>query len=152
MKKLLFLFLPLVTGGIAAFLTCQGMTSYQMLEKPAFSPPGILFPIVWTILYLLMGIASYLVITSDASAFDRWNAVTVYLIQLFVNFLWPVLFFNFGLYLFSFLWLVFLWILIVITLRRFYPISRSAAWLLVPYLLWVTFAGYLNLSVYLLNR
>ena len=110
-----------------------------------------LFPVVWTILYILMGVASYLVVTSDSPKEEQSKAISVYLYQLVVNFLWSTFFFQFGWHLFSFLWLVLLWVLILITLVRFYRIAKPAGYLLIPYLLWVTFAGYLNFAIWLLN-
>ncbi len=145
------LLIPIAIGGISALLTMNAMQNFSSLNQPPLSPPGWLFPVVWTLLYLLMGLASYLVAVSG----ERKNAVsaalTVYALQLVVNFLWSPIFFNWQAYLTAFLWLILLWVLIFITLRRFASISPLAGWLLVPYLLWVTFAGYLNLGVYLLN-
>lgn len=143
--------IPLLVGFFSALLTRQSMATFATLNKPPLSPPGILFPIVWTILYTLMGIGSYLVLTSDGSEKDMQQAFVVYGIQLAVNFLWSTFFFNFGWYLFSLLWLVLLWVLIFIMLKRFYEVSKVAAYINIPYLLWVTFAGYLNLGIYLLN-
>ena len=139
---------PLALGGLAGLLTRSGMETFQWIRKPALSPPGWLFPVVWTILYLLMGIASYLVLTSGK---PNRPALAVYGIQLIFNFLWPIIFFNLEAYLFSFICLVILWLLIITTMILFFRISKSAGYLLVPYLLWVTFAGYLNFSIYLLN-
>ena len=143
--------IPLAVGGLAGLLTSNSMETFAMLNKPALSPPGFLFPIVWTILHVLMGIASYLVVTSNATPKQILSALTYYGIQLAINFFWSIFFFNFEWYLFSFLWLLFLWVMIVNTIISFYEISELSAYLLVPYLLWVTFAGYLNLSIYLLN-
>ena len=143
--------IPLAVGGLAGLLTSNSMETFAMLNKPALSPPGFLFPIVWTILYVLMGIASYLVVTSNATPKQILSALTYYGIQLAINFFWSIFFFNFEWYLFSFLWLLFLWVMIVNTIISFYEISKLSAYLLVPYLLWVTFSGYLNLSIYLLN-
>lgn len=144
--------IPLIIGGISAFLTRGSMEVFEQLNQPPLSPPGWLFPIVWTILYLLMGIASYLVIESEVDPDKIAGAMTVYIWQLVVNFLWPTFFFNFGWYLFSFFWLVFLWVLVLITTLRFYGISKTAGFLMLPYLLWTTFACYLNLGVWYLNR
>ncbi len=144
--------IPLAVGGLAALLTRESMSLYEEVAKPALSPPGWLFPIVWTLLYLLMGIASYLVFTSEAEEESRRQALIVYGLQLAANFLWPQLFFGAGNFLFAFLWLILLWLLIAVTIALFFRLSEAAGWLLVPYLLWVTFAGYLNLSVFLLNR
>ena len=143
---------PLLVGGLSAFLTGGSMADFSALEKPPLSPPGFLFPIVWTVLYVLMGVASYLVLTSGADRDDIDHAITAYGLQLVLNFFWSIIFFRLEWYLAAFLWLVLLWLAILYTLLQFRKISRPAAWLLLPYLLWVTFAGYLNLSIYLLNR
>ena len=128
------------------------METFDTINKPALSPPGWLFPIIWTLLYTLMGIASYLVLTADQTpeaAKDRF--LTVYGLQLAFNFGWSLIFFNLGTYLFAFLWLVVLWLLILYTTILFYRSSKTAGNLMIPYLLWVTFAGYLNLAIYFLN-
>lgn len=153
-KKLLIqcIFIPLAVGIVASILSGGGMAAFQELNKPPLSPPGWLFPVVWTILYVLMGIASYLVATSRANEEDRYRALAFYGLQLAVNFLWPIFFFRLEWYLFAFLWLVLLWLLIFQTWKLFREISRPAGLLLVPYLLWVTFAGYLNFFIFLLNR
>ena len=148
---LVCLAIPLAVGGLSAFLTKDVMTTYQSLNQPPLSPPGWLFPIVWTVLFILMGIASYLVLTSQKPTTEIKSALTYYGVQLAVNFVWPILFFTMGRYLLSFFWLILLWVLILYVLILFCRIRKSAGLLLVPYLLWVTFAGYLNLSVYLLN-
>lgn len=140
--------LPLAVGGLSAFLTRGSMETFQLLNKPVLSSPGWLFPVMWTFLYILMGVASYLVLTSGK---PNRSALTVYAIQLVFNFFWSVIFFNFDAYLFAFVWLVILWILILVTMILFFRISETAGYLLLPYLLWVTFAGYLNLYIYLLN-
>ena len=151
-KLIVSIAIPLAIGGIAAILSRGGMESFEQLNKPPLSPPGWLFPVVWTILYTLMGIASYLVLTSGSPQEEIDSALTAYGIQLAVNFVWPLLFINLHMYLASFLWLVHLWLLILLTIRLFREISPAAAKLMVPYLLWVTFAGYLNLLIYVLNR
>lgn len=152
-KKLLAvcMALPLLVGAISALLTRESMMLFASVSKPPLSPPGWLFPVVWTILYTLMGIASYLVLTSDAPKEEIGKAINVYLYQLLLNSLWSTWFFNFRWYFFAFVWLVSLWVMILVTLVRFYRISKPAGYLLIPYLLWVTFAGYLNLGIALLN-
>ena len=152
-KKLLFLCiaLPLLVGITAGLLTRDSMSAFSMLNKPPLAPPGILFPIVWTILYTLMGIASYLVLSSGKNQEDVTTALIVYLLQLAINFFWPIFFFNLEWYLFAFFWLILLWVLIRKTIQLFYPLSKTASYLMIPYLVWVTFAGYLNLGIYLLN-
>lgn len=140
--------IPLAVGSLASLLTRNNMAVFESINKPALSPPGWLFPVVWTILYVLMGIASYLVLISrklnDA-------ALAAYAVQLAVNFFWSIIFFNLKLYLFAFIWLVLLWLLILKTIILFHQISKPAGYLLLPYILWVTFAGYLNLLIFLLN-
>ena len=145
------LLIPLAVGGASAFLITDSMKRFAELNQPALSPPGWLFPIVWTVLYVLMGIASYLVYTSGDDRGAVRTALTVYGVQLAMNFVWPLLFFNMGAYLFAFVWLVVLWVLILITLVLFYRIRRGAGWLMLPYLLWTAFAGYLNLFIFILN-
>ena len=143
--------IPLAIGSLSGFLTSESMEMFSSINKPPLSPPAILFPIVWTILYILMGIASYLILTSGQEKNRIKNALTVYSLQLIFNFFWSIWFFNFGWYLFAFAWLIILWILIFNTIVSFYAISKPAAYLLLPYFLWVTFAGYLNFAIYLLN-
>lgn len=140
--------IPLAVGGLSALLTKNSMDTFAAINKPVLSPPGWLFPVVWTILYILMGIASYLVLISEK---PHTAAFTVYGIQLIFNFFWSIIFFDLELYMFAFIWLVILWFLILKTTCMFYQISKPAGYLMLPYLLWVTFAGYLNLSIYLLN-
>ena len=122
-----------------------------MLEQPPLSPPGWLFPVAWSLLYVLMGAASYLVLSSAAPLYERRRALKLYAVQLVVNVLWPPIFFGLGLYLAALLWLALLWVLALITALRFRRVSRPAACLLAPYIVWLTFAAYLNLGVWLLN-
>ncbi len=143
--------IPLAVGGLSALLSGGGMSAFSALEKPPLSPPGWLFPVVWTVLYLLMGYASYLVYRSGRPEQTVQSALTQYGLQLAVNFLWPILFFRLGWYTISFFWLIFLWGLIWVTLKAFSRISGKAGTLLIPYLVWVTFAGYLNLGIAVLN-
>ena len=147
---LICLAVPLAVGALSALLS-GGMELYQELVKPPLSPPGWLFPIVWTALYLLMGWASYRVYTSEAPREQVGRALVLYGVQLAVNFLWPIVYFRFGLLLTAFLVLVVLWVLVLLTMRAFARIDGKAGDLLIPYLLWVTFAGYLNLGFFLLN-
>ena len=152
LKPLLInLFIPLAVGGLSALFTMNSMENFERLNQPPLSPPGWLFPVVWTILYTLMGIAAYLVVTSNATQKDKRNALTIYGVQLFFNFLWSIIFFNREDFLFAFIWLVALWALIIANIILFYRISKPAGIMLIPYLLWVTFAGYLNFAIYLLN-
>lgn len=144
--------IPIVMGAVSGFLTRNAMQDFEALNQPPLSPPGWLFPIVWTILYVLMGISAYLIKVADASTEEIDDALTIYRYQLIVNFLWPVFFFNFGWYLFAFVWLILLWILVIFMIRSFYKISKPAAYLNIPYLIWLTFAAYLNFGVWWLNR
>lgn len=143
--------IPLVVGGIAGIISKDSMNVFEKLNKPPFSPPGWLFPVVWTILYTFMGIASYLIVTSGAPQESISIAIKLYGLQLFFNFFWTFLFFNLGFYFIAFIWLAALWLLILATMTAFASVSKPAAYLMLPYLLWVTFAGYLNLGIALLN-
>ncbi len=143
--------IPLLVGGLSALVTRSEMEKYATLNQPPLSPPGWLFPIVWTVLFVLMGIASYLVLRRDPDSLVVRNALKLYGIQLVFNFVWSVLFFNLGMFYLAFAWLVLLWVLILVTLLQFRRIAPAAGWLMLPYLLWVTFAGYLNLAVAMLN-
>ncbi len=148
-KKLIInLAIPLAVGGLSALSTMGSMENFEALNQPPLSPPGWLFPVVWTVLFILMGIASYLV---SVSGKQTDVAYKFYALQLVFNFLWSIIFFNFENYLFAFVWLIALLVLIVITAVRFYRINKWAGYLFIPYLLWVIFAGYLNLAIYVLN-
>ena len=141
--------IPLAVGGLSAWITKDGMKAFEAVAQPPLTPPMLVFPVVWSILFVLMGIASYLVVMKKD---EDTRALTLYAIQLLFNFFWSIWFFNLGWYLFAFLWLVALWVLILATLRAFAKISSAAGCLLLPYLIWVGFAGYLNLGVWWLNR
>lgn len=149
---LLALALPLAVGGFSAFLTRDGMRAFALLKQPPLSPPAWLFPVVWTLLYLMMGLASYLVWVSGVSDRRRERALTVYGLSLAANFLWPILFFTVQAWLAAFLLLLLLWALVGIAALLFGAITPRAGKLLLPYLAWLTFAAYLNLGVWLLNR
>lgn len=149
-KLLIALGIPLAVGGLAALLS-GGMTNYGAMNKPPLSPPGWVFPVAWTILYLLMGYASYRIWISDADQAQKRKALVLYGAQLLANFIWPLLFFAGEWFLAALIWLVLLWILIFLTIRAFSKIDERAGDLLIPYILWVTFAAYLNLGIFLLN-
>ena len=144
------LLIPLAVGALAALLTKDAMARFGELRKPPLSPPAWLFPVVWTILYLLMGLASYLVVMRENSP-ETATALRYYALQLVFIFFWSILFFNLEAYLLAFFWLLALLLLIVVTTVLFWRIRRSAGALLLPYLLWVSFAGYLNIGIYLLQ-
>ena len=142
--------LPLAVGGLSALLTRHGMELYEQLPKPALSPPGWLFPIVWSILYILMGYSAYRIGRTNAPGRD--DALFAYGAQLFVNFWWSIFFFAWELWFVSFFWLLLLLALTVLMVRRFGGIDQTAAKLNIPYIVWLVFAAYLNLSVALLNH
>ncbi len=139
-------------GLLSSFFTRNTMQEYQQLIRPSFSPPGWVFPVVWSILFLLMGIASYRVYEKGIERDDVKSALLFYGIQLVFNFFWPILFFGLGLQGFAFLWLIILWVLILITTVKFYNIDKIAGYLMIPYILWVSFAGALNYAIWQLNR
>lgn len=143
--------IPLLVGVISSVLTRQSMQNFTMLEKLPFAPPAWVFPVVWTILYVLMGISSYLILIATAEKEKKENALLLYWYQLAVNFLWPTFFFNFEWYLFSFFWIVLLWVLVFLMILRFYKIDKRAAYLNIPYLIWLLLAAYLNLGIWWLN-
>ncbi len=144
--------IPLFTGGLSALLTMKNMNIYKSIIRPALSPPAILFPIAWTILYTIMGVGSVLIYNKrNQYPKDSRQALIIYGFQLFINFIWSIVFFNLEAYLLSFILLVVLWVLVFTMVLKFLDISPLAAVLQIPYLLWLTFAGYLSLSIYLLN-
>ena len=142
--------IPLVVGGLAALITSDSMMVYDSLIMPKYAPPGFLFPVVWTVLYILMGVgaARILIYGKGEKASD---AFSVYVFQLIVNFAWSIIFFECMAFLGAFIWLCFLWILILVMIIRFAKVDKVAAIINIPYLLWVTFAGYLNFMVFMLN-
>ena len=146
----LAILLPLAVGGLSAILSMGGMRAYAQLVQPPLSPPGWLFPVVWTILYVLMGLSSACVYLSDNPA--KQDALKLYALQLFLNFGWSILFFGFSLFLAAFVWIVILEAVILVMIASFYAVCPKAAYLQIPYALWVAFAAYLNLAVFLLNR
>ena len=140
--------IPVIIGAIVGFII-SGSIDYNSLQKPFLAPPSIVFPIVWTILYILMGI-SYGILESKSQADS--SIKLIYYSQLFVNALWSILFFYLKWRFFAFLWLVFLIALILIMIKTFYNKNKVSGLIQIPYLLWTLFADYLNLSIYLLNR
>lgn len=145
--------IALLTGGLSALLTMGNMNLYSTIETPPLAPPAILFPIVWTILYTLMGISAAMIYNTESAPLpQRKSALYTYGLSLFFNFFWSIIFFNFRWFLFAFFWLLALLFLIVRTIMKYYKINPTAAVLQIPYLLWVTFAGYLNFAIWLLNK
>ncbi len=146
-----FSVLALAVGALAGLLTRGEMEVFAALNQPPLSPPGWLFPVVWTVLYLLMGISMGL-IWRQGSGFQRRRVLELWCVQLGMNFLWTLLFFNWQLRLTAFFWLLALLAVVAWMVAKMEPIDRTAAKLQIPYLVWLLFAGYLNFGVYLLNR
>ncbi len=144
--------IPLVVGGLSALFTMGNMDFYDTIQKPPLAPPGILFPIAWGILYVLMGISSAIVwLNREKDVISADRGIYVYATSLVFNFFWSIFFFNFKWFLLSFIWLIALLGLIIATIYFYKKISPLSAYLQIPYAVWVTFAGYLNLAIYLLN-
>ena len=150
--KMLILFIGFALAAcILASLLGGNMTSFKTLKKPFFTPPPIAFPIIWTILYILMGVSSYLVCCNKTDKKFKKRACFFYLIQLLVNSLWSLFFFRLSWFLFAFFWLLLLIILVIVMIIKFYKLKPLAAYLQIPYLLWLIIAGILNLAIVILN-
>lgn len=155
MRKYIFILVSILltftAAGIGSYFTVPNIQSwYQMLQKPFFSPPNWLFGPVWTVLYLMMGVAFSLILNKNQDK-NRSKAIKLFLIQLIFNVLWSFAFFGLHSPLLGFLVIVVLWAMILFTMRVFLRINKTAGWLFVPYLLWVSFAMILNLAVVILN-
>ncbi len=137
--------IALAAGGLSAFITRDSFSFYETIKQPPLSPPSIVFPVVWSILFTLMGVSAGRVKRKVGTI------PFVYRLQLAVNFLWSIIFFNMQAFGFAFIWLLLLWVLILIMIVEFYRIDKLAAYLQIPYLLWVTFAGYLTFMIWILN-
>lgn len=152
MSKLLIyiksILVPLLIGGLVGIVTSKYI-DYTSLLQPSWAPPSFLFPIVWTILYILMGI-SYGILKSNSLLDSKTS--NIYYLQLFVNALWSIFFFVFKWRLFSFVWILLLIVLVYLMIKNFYEKNKLSGLLQLPYLLWIIFASFLNLTVYLLNR
>jgi len=151
LKPLILCILIPLGFGVLGTILGGNFNSYELMNRPSFSPPPFIFPIVWTILYILMGISSYIVYTSDADEKDKSAAKSIYIIQLLLNTLWPLIFFRFNLYFLAFIWIIVLIISVIIMIYRFYKINPVAGYLQIPYLLWLIFASVLNYNIYLSN-
>lgn len=148
---ILSILLTLGVGLLSGFLVGNSSQVYMNLVKPPLSPPAAVFPVVWTILYILMGISAYLIYVADAPKKEKREALKLYKIQLAMNFLWSFIFFKFNLYFLAFIWLMLLFVVVIIMIKKFNEIDDTASALMVPYALWLAFAGYLNLMIILLN-
>lgn len=136
-------------GGLSALLTKQSMPIYSALNLPPLAPPSWVFPIVWTVLFVMMGTAAALIWRSNGEIFD--TSLILYAVQLGVNFFWTIIFFNLQAFFFAFIWLLLLTVLIIVVAVLFYRQYKAAGWLFLPYFAWVCFAGYLNFGVWVLN-
>ena len=140
--------LPVLVGVLVGIIT-SGSMDYNILQKPPLAPPGAVFPIVWTILYILMGISyGILKVNNQTDEEIDW----IYYIQLAINALWSIIFFNFKWRLFAFIWIILLAVAIISMIRKFFGKNKVAGLLQIPYILWVIFAIYLNFGFYILNR
>ena len=151
-KFLVSLLIPIAVGGLSAFITRNDMDIYKTINRPPLSPPSVVFPVAWSILYILLGISFYLVWNSDHKYYNKTSAYFFFICGLIFNFLWSPIFFSAKLYLFAFFILLLLLVSIIVMIIEFYKISKPAAYLQIPYLLWLLFAGYLNIGIYLLNK
>lgn len=150
-KFCLAILLPMLTGAVSAVCSQDGMQRYKTMPKPALAPPTIVFPLVWTALYFMMGTASYYVLITKTTGRRRTAAVSLYLIQLTMNFFWSIIFFSLGRYTAAFIWLIIMYIAIIACTVYFFLINPKSGWLMLPYNIWIAFAAYLNLSIILLN-
>ena len=149
---ILFPLSALAVGALSALLTGDSMNLYGEVATPPLSPPALLFPIVWTVLYIAMGIgAAGVFIEGRKAGMSTRGALTVYLLQLVFNFAWSLIFFRARAFLFALLWLLLLWVLILRMITEFWRVRPWTGYLQLPYLLWVTFAAYLNAGIYWLN-
>lgn len=147
--------IPLAVGGVSAALTADAMAQFGEMNQPPLSPPGWLFPVAWAVLYVLMGIACYLLYMAEPEKpqqkKNRFIALCLYAGQLFFNFCWSPIFFKLGWYYIALIWLLAMWGLILALMIFAGKVTKTAAFLLIPYLCWTTFAGYLNAGVAVLN-
>lgn len=144
--------IPVGAGFIVGYLNKNTILTYETLKKPFFSPPAFIFPIVWTILYVLMGIAAYRIYMRNKEGINDNGAYFFYLVQLIFNLMWSFIFFTFRLYAISFFWIIILFVLVSITFIKFIRVDKVAAFLITPYMLWLIFAGVLNYFIWLLNE
>lgn len=145
-----FLLIPLSLGLLSFLLTKDGIASVKLLNKPSFYPPNFLFSLAWTIFYILMGVSSYFVY--QTMSFHKTTCLAIYALNLFLLFLWPLIFFNLQARLFAFIFIIFLDLVVFYMILCFLGISKKAAYLQIPYFLWLIYASVLNFSIYFLNR
>jgi benzodiazapine receptor len=151
LKLALCITIPLLIGGISGFATATSINDwYVVINKPSFNPPNYLFGPVWTTLYILMGISFFMIIQSPENEL-RKKAITIFIIQLILNFFWSFIFFKFQLLGLAFIEIIMMWLSILTMIIVFYRINKTSAFLQIPYLLWVSFASVLNGSIWFLN-
>lgn len=150
-RLVISLIIPLAVGIMSATLSGKGMQDYASMVKPPLSPPAWVFSVAWTILYLMMGFAAYLVCTTEGDLHHKTMAMIFYWVQLLMNFMWSIVFFNWKLYLVAFIWLMVMWMLVILCAYWAFKVNRKTALLLAPYILWLTFAAYLNMGTFILN-
>lgn len=152
LKKLLIcILIPLIAGGLSTLIVGSDIKIYGTVIQPPLAPPSWLFPLMWTVLYILMGISLYLVRSSNADDYSVKAATNVFAVQLFLNFIWSPVFFKMKLFLAAFFILIAMLVTVIVMTVRFYKISKPAGLLQIPYIIWLIIAGYLNMGVYLLN-
>ena len=152
MKLFISILIPLLVGAISGFFTSSGVNGwYALANKPWFNPPNWIFAPVWTTLYVLMGIALFLVWKSDADKSIKQTAIILFTLQLALNFFWSIIFFKLQQPGWAFVEIILMWLMILLTILWFGKINATAAWLLVPYICWVSFASVLNYSIWKLN-
>lgn len=145
----IFIAIPLIVGAVSALLTREAMASFNSMSKPPLAPPAWLFPVAWTILYILMGIASFLIFRSSHSA-SRMG-LCIYFVQLVFNFVWSLIFFRLNAYVFAAVWLAVLLIMVIMLIINTSKYSKAAMFMLIPYAAWCCFAMYLNVGIAILN-
>lgn len=148
-QLIIVILITFIIGSFFSFFTMNSMETFNELEKP-INVPSILFPIVWSILYLLMSILCYIIINSNDKR--KKSGVIVYGIQLVINSLWTLIFFGFEAYFLAFLWILLLILMVIYMIVLFYKINKTSGLIQIPYLLWIIFAAYLNFGIYLLNK
>ena len=144
--------IPLAVGALSAFITMGNMQIYTELKSPPLAPPSWLFPVVWTLLYVLMGVSSAMVYNNrEIDPINARSGLTFYAVSLILNFGWSIIFFNMKSFLLAFIWLIVLFYTIIKTILYYVKVVPAAGYLQIPYAVWVAFAGYLNIAIYLLN-
>ncbi len=152
-KGIVAIAIPLLVGGASGFFTITGVDSwYQTINKPSWNPPNWVFGPVWTTLYIMMGIALFLVWKEDTSEELKKIAIALFSVQLILNFFWSFIFFNLQQPGWALVEIIAMWFFILLTIFAFAQVNKTAAWLLVPYISWVSFATILNYTIWQLNR